>query len=235
MTTKQISTFYRNLEPDINDNTISWRVYELVKSGVLSRVGRGKFILGEGRTFVPELSDKVKKLYRELNHEFPYIQTCIWKTSVLNEFMIHQPARQYILVEVDKDALESVFHFLSEKNESIFLDPTQKVLSLYASKESSPVVVKPLITEAPVQLVQGVLTATIEKILVDVFCDDVLFAAQQGSEMSVIFRNALENYIINENKVLRYADRRNRKEEFMNYLDKINFRQIAQNVAINRI
>jgi hypothetical protein len=80
--------------------------------------------------------------------------------------------------------------------------------------------------EAPVQLLQGVVTTTIEKLLVDVFCDDVLFAAQQGGEMATIYRVAFEKHTINENKMLRYANRRRKKEDFSNYLNRVSkFRQ----------
>ena len=75
-------------------------------------------------------------------------------------------------------------------------------------------------------MLQGVVTTTIEKLLVDVFCDDEIFAAQQGTEMETIFREAFEKYTINENKMLRYADRRRKKEAFSNYLNRVSkFRQ----------
>ena len=45
------------------------------------------------------------------------------------------------------------------------------------------------------------MTITIEKLLVDIFSDEVLFAAQQGGEMERIFREAFEKYTINENKM----------------------------------
>ena len=48
--------------------------------------------------------------------------------------------------------------------------------------------------------------------LVDVFCDDVIFSAQQGSEMRTLFKEALSKYSVNENRMLRYADRRRKKE-----------------------
>jgi hypothetical protein len=140
--------------------------------------------------------------------------------------MLHQPGRYYLLVEVDKDVTQSVFHFLTEKKKNIFLEPTADVLSLYASREKNAVIIGSLVSESPVQLIQNVSTITLEKALVDIFCDELLFAAQQGSEMQTIFRNAFENYTINENKMLRYADRRRKKEQFLHYLHKIpNFRQ----------
>ncbi len=231
-TTKDIELFYRDLEPDVKYNTVNWRVYALVQSGVLARTGKGKFSLGASRTFIPELSAILKRLYRDIQRQFPYIQICVWSTSVFNEFMLHQPGRYYLIIEVDKDVTRSVFHFLTEKKKSIFLEPTAEVLNLYASKEKNAVIIKSLVSEAPVQLFQNVFTVTLEKMLVDIFCDEVLFEAQQGSEMQTIFSNAFDNYTINENKMLRYADRRRKKEAFLNYLHKIpDFRQQSSNAA----
>jgi hypothetical protein len=60
--------------------------------------------------------------------------------------------------------------------------------------------------------------STIEKILVDIFCDDVIFSAQQGAEKRTIFKEAFAKYTINQNKMLRYADRRRKKEELNQYV-----------------
>jgi hypothetical protein len=220
-TTDELALFYKRFDPDVKNNTVNWRVYTLIQSGVLTRVSKGKFSLSKGRYFVPELSFKNKSLYQLLQRQFPYAEKCIWNTSVLNEFMLHQPGRYYTLIEVEKDTTESVFHFLSETNKSIYLEPTADILRLYASKEKNALIVKPLVSEAPVQIVNSIVTTTIEKLLVDIFCNNVIFAAQQGSEMKIIFDNAFENYTINESKMLRYADRRRRKEAFTNYLNKI--------------
>ena len=190
-------------------------------SGVFSRIGRGKFILGGRRNFIPEISLKMKSIYKKLQKQFPYMQSCIWNTSVLNELMVHQPGRFYTLVEVDKEATESVFYFLKDKMKNIFLEPSSNILSLYASSKKEVIIIKSLVSEAPAQKIRGVPTITIEKLLVDIFCDEIIFAGQQGKEMQTIFRNAFEKYSINENKMLRYADRRGKKEDFNIYLNKI--------------
>jgi hypothetical protein len=192
----------------------------MAHSGILSITGKGKFRLGEGKPFVPEVSTTVKRLYNDLIRQFPFVQICVWSTSIINEFMLHQPGRNYLLVEVERETTQSVFNYLSEKKKKIFLDPTAEVINLYASKEDNPIIIKPLVSEAPVQLVENVINITLEKMLVDIFCDQLLFAAQQGREMQTIFGNAFENYIINENKLLRYVGRRRRKESFLAFLHK---------------
>lgn len=85
--------------------------------------------------------------------------------------------------------------------------------------EKEPWIVKSLVSEAPTQLVNGIPTVTIEKLLVDIFCDPVIFNAQQGSEMNQIFSEAFEKYSISESKMLRYASRRRKKKELDNYLN----------------
>ncbi len=134
--------------------------------------------------------------------------------------MLHQPGKFYLIVEVEKDALESVFFFMKDNKYSVFVDPTKELLSRYLPDEKETWIVKSLVSEAPVQKVSGIQTTTIEKMLVDVFCDTVILDAQQGAERERIFTEAFEKYILNENKMLRYADRRGKKKEFSDYLNK---------------
>ena len=60
---------------------------------------------------------------------------CIWSTASFNEFMVHQPGRFYILVEVDKDATQSVFYHLKENRFSVFIEPTEDILEKYLPDE----------------------------------------------------------------------------------------------------
>jgi hypothetical protein len=140
--------------------------------------------------------------------------------------MIHQPGRFYILIEVEKEATQSVFFFLKEEKYPVFVDPTEDIFEKYLSEEKENLIVKSLVTEAPLQKIAGLNTVTIEKMLVDIFSDELIFSAQQGSEMKTIFLEALSKYSVNENRMLRYADRKGKKESFRNYLNSIsNLRQ----------
>jgi hypothetical protein len=140
--------------------------------------------------------------------------------------MIHQPGRFYILIEVEKEATQSVFFYLKEEKYPVFVDPTEDIFEKYLSEEKENLIVKSLVTEAPLQKIAGLNTVTIEKMLVDIFSDELIFSAQQGSEMKTIFLEALSKYSVNENRMLRYADRKGKKESFRNYLNSIsNLRQ----------
>jgi hypothetical protein len=219
--TSELTDFYRSIEPTVKKTTINWRIYNLVQEGILTRIGRGKFTLGTGKAFYPELTKKQITLYRKLASEFPFISICIWSTSVINEFMLHQPGRFYQLIEVEKDGMESLFYFLKEKNMSVYMNPSPELIRRYLLDEKEPWIVKPLVSEAPTQVVDGIPTVTIEKMLVDIFCDPIIFSAQQGSEMDQVFHEAFEKYTVSESKMLRYASRRRKKNEMDNYLNEI--------------
>ena len=121
------------------------------------------------------------------------------------------------MIETDKETTNSVFYFLREIRKSVFVEPTSDILEKYIVNEKDICIVKPLISEAPTKNINGVETATIEKMLVDIFCDDVIFSAQQGAEMRTIFKEAFTKYTINQSKMHRYADRRRKKEELTKF------------------
>lgn len=140
--------------------------------------------------------------------------------------MQHQPGRFFLLVETDKETTDPAFYFLRDSErgrvkKSVFIEPTKDILEKYLGNEKEAVVIKPLITEAPTQKISEVETATIEKILVDIFCDDVTFSAQQGAEMRTIFKEVFARYTLNQSKMLRYAGRRRKKEELNQFVKTI--------------
>jgi len=221
-----IVDFYRVKDAQIKSETIRCRIYSLVQKGIFQRVGRGKLRFGKSKNYVPEISHKLKSLYNKILKDFPFSRICVWHTSVFNEFMLHQPGKFYYLAEVEKDAVESVFYSMKERNLSVFLNPNQEILDKYIPENKDIYIIKTLVSEAPTQQIGKICTVTIEKMLVDVFCDETLFAAQQGAEMRTIFNEVLSKYTVNQNKMLRYADRRKRKNDFNNYLITIsNYRQ----------
>ena len=221
-----IADFYRITNRQIKSTTIHWRVHTLVQKDILRRVGRGKYRFGKSANYFPEISLKLKSIHNKIHNDFPFCRMCVWHTSVFNEFMQHQMGKFYYLIELEKDATEAVFYSLKERNLSVFLNPNQEILDKYIPENKDIYIVKTLVSEAPTQKVGEVCSITLEKMLVDIFCDETFFAAQQGAEMRTVFNEALGKYTINQNKMLRYADRRKRKIDFNNYLETIsNYRQ----------
>ncbi len=179
----------------------------------------GKYHLSTEKIFQPEISTKIKSLNQRIKRQFPFLKICIWSTSAINEFMHHQPGKYYTLIEVEKKSTEAVFYYLKEKAVEVYLEPNEDTILKYISTSKNPIIVKTLVTESPVQNAEGVDTITIEKMLVDIYCDKIIFEAQQGSELANIFRDAIDKYTVNENRMLRYANRRSGKSEINNFLN----------------
>ena len=127
--------------------------------------------------------------------------------------MLHQPGRFYTILEVERDAAESVFYALNDLGKEVFLNPSQDIINKYVSHSKSPIIIIPLITEAPIHKIDKVTTCSLEKMLVDIYCDPELFSTFQGAELKRIYQTAFDRYDINKAKMLRYADRRTKKNE----------------------
>jgi len=219
--TCDIALFYKQKEPNLHQTTLNWRIYHLVQQGILERLGRGVFRIGKNYVFMPEITSQQKSIYNKVSSLFPFSNFCIWNTFIINEFSLHQSNLNFTLVEVEKDCLQSVFYELKEIKKNVFIEPTTDIIDNYIAGVKNPIVVKTLITEAPIQKINEINTTTIEKLLVDLFCEKELFCAFQGKELRTIVEESFSKYSVNQSKIIRYANRRGKKEEFIYYMKRI--------------
>lgn len=198
--------------PDWSDNTINMYLSRLKKKGVIHSPSRGIYELDRHASFQPNISTTLKRIFNKIKREFPYIAFCVWDAVWLHDFMRHQPFKHYIVLEVEKDACESVFGYLSERMKNIFLNPDEELFDRYISNLDGVVIIKNMVSEAPLIEEQKVIIPSLEKLLVDMLIDTALFSAQQ-SEKKFIMRSVVKKYTLNELKMRRYAIRRNRTRE----------------------
>jgi hypothetical protein len=198
--------------PDWSDNTISMYLSKLKKEGIINAPSRGIYELDSNMPFQPNISNRLKRIFNKVKREFPYITFCVWDSVWLNDFMCHQPFKHYVVIEVEKDASESVFAFLIETRENVFLNPDEELFDRYIRNLDEVIVVKNMVSEAPLIGGQKIVIPALEKLLVDMLIDTALFSAQQN-EKEFIMRSAMEKVTLNELKMRRYAIRRNREKE----------------------
>jgi hypothetical protein len=221
ITTSELVGFYMKFESMIPRSTVNWRVSELVKQGVLERIGKGKFKIGKSRLYQPEITTKLFKINKAIRTNFPFVTYCLWQQQWINEFSQHIAKIGVILVEVERDSAESIYHFLKDSFSSVFYKTGKEMVQEYVQGLESALIVKPLVSEAPIQEVRGVPTVSIEKLLVDVHFDTE-FEYAQGQETVYIFENAFSRYSVNQTKLLRYADRKKKKQEVIELISSLN-------------
>ncbi|PAU93703.1 hypothetical protein CK503_11165 [Aliifodinibius salipaludis] len=222
---EELYQFYKEKEPDLPRSTLRWRIYELNNKAILSRVKRGVYKLGsEVREWKPDISKELKTITSKLQNEFLYLTFCIWSTKWLLNFTQHLPTKYFTLVDTERDTEESVFYCLQDirKDSGVFLNPSKDEVHKYLGSSENPLVVRSLISQSPLMTVNEIQVPKLEKIMVDLVADEVLFNAFQGKELKNIYSNIVNKYDVNLSTLKRYSLRRNKWDEVKEFLKETN-------------
>lgn len=200
---------------------LSWYLGKLCRNGKLRRIGRGVYTLQSANTFIVKANAKVRSLYRSLSRQYPFADFCVYSANVITPLLHDMMPNDTIYVETNRDTTQSVFDMLLPKyNGRIFLAPTKEIATTYIDFSKDNIIVKPLVTEAPLALDGKVPVPTLEKLLVDTRVD-ADFYYLHGYENLEMLRTAISHYDVNQTRLLRYADRRNAKESIQKDLETI--------------
>ena len=196
----------------------------MIAENKIIRVSYGKYKLNEDlkHEFLYEPNEFMLSLNKHIKEKFPFIDYCIWQPSVFASMMLHVPAVRTTLVDVEREAMESVFMSLQnvESEIPIFLNPSQEDVDRYITNRDL-IIVRPLVKEARLDVINGCPVPTLEKMLVDAISDKEL-QHLQGNELYTIYSNAFSDYAIKKTRLLRYAARRNRKQKVEQIINTIN-------------
>lgn len=212
---KDFMPWFESAYPNGSVRSMDTVLRQMVAAGMLERTGYGQFRLYPEvkPQYLPVVSPEMNALFFGIKERYPYARFCIWQARAISSFMQHIPSIDVLILETDRSAAEAVYNDVREliEGRTVLLRPSEKECRLYASGTPS-LLVKDLISEAPVIRVDGVTTASLEKILVDAtIAPEFEFA--RGSELYTIFENADQMYHIGKKTLLRYAARRGKKEE----------------------
>jgi hypothetical protein len=219
----ELYEFYREFDPDLNEGTFGWRIYELKQKHIIKDVRKGIYTLESKQTFKPEFNKTILKIARILESSFDHHAYNIWNTAWLNEVSELQATSFLIILEIDKDSVERVFYTVKDAGvNNVYLKPDKNMIATYISELPEAVVVEPMISRAPVRKLKNVIIPRLEKILVDLYCDEELFFAFQGNQLVKIFEGCFQKYLINFSTMFNYARRRHREDMLKEFLG-INF------------
>lgn len=221
ITVKKIFDFYRSKDSFVRMSTVNWRIYKLVEKEIIQRVGRGKYKLGKQKNFSPLITKETKSIYAMLKKEYPYLDISIWSTNWISQWMLHIPSTNKTIIEVEKGTEDSIFYFLSDIRKNVFLNPSQDILDKYAQDDKNQIIIKNLVTDAPLQRIDNVRIPTLEKIIVDLILDVETYSELQGRDLESIIENAYQLHSIQEDRLLRYASRRGKRSFIQQFIQNI--------------
>ncbi len=196
----------------VTKSAMAVQIGTLVGAGLLARIAHGVYSLNDRQPFRLQLSAQATAIGKLLNKQFPLITFCLYESSHISPLQHHLAFTNTLYVELERSGTETAFHFLKEKQKQVFLMPSETDLMHYLDTTKRNIFVKPLVSEAPLCGKGNLRTPSIEKLLVDIYCDKDFYFLQ-GAEYNHIWQNALDTYIINTNTLLRYAARRGVREE----------------------
>ena len=220
---EELFDFFRYFEPDLKEGTFGWRIYDLKNKNIIKSIQRSYYTISYKPGYVPEISRELLKLAKVISEQFKDIKYCIWDTDWINEFSQHQSGKKLIIIEIEKDFVESLYYKLKDSFQfNFYLNPDEKAIDFYISESQNPIIIKKLITRSPIsrrtEKKIKLYTPLLEKLLVDLFTENKLFYFYQGVELMRVYENALKNYTLNYTKLFSYAKRREKEKDIKQFM-----------------
>lgn len=220
---EELFDFFRYFEPNLKEGTFGWRIYDLKNKNIIESIQRGYYTISYKSKYKPEISGEILKLAKVISERFEDVKHCLWDTDWINEFAQHQSGKKLIVIEIEKDFVESLYYELKDNFRfDFYLNPDEKAINFYISESQNPVIIKKLITRSPIskraEKKIKFYTPLLEKILVDLFTENKLFYFYQGAELMHVYENALKNYTLNYTKLFSYAKRRDREQDIKQFM-----------------
>ncbi|WP_051205791.1 DUF6577 family protein [Butyrivibrio sp. FC2001] len=194
-------------------NSFNWQMQKMLANGEVYRSGRNTYRIGRTykRDYSPQYSEQSEIIIDFMEKFFPDTEYSIFETTMLNEFLNHQIAKNTIFLYVEKELSEFVFRDTeSMSKRTVLYKPRKDDLRRYWKADS--VIVLDRISEAPRGKAHKYDTP-LEKVFVDMLSDQSLMYMFSKSEYPEALRIAYEKYHLDNNKMFRYARRRGKLPE----------------------
>ncbi|MEX0981340.1 MAG: DUF6577 family protein [Bacteroidales bacterium] len=211
--------FYRQFDPNLNDSTFRWRIHHLKAKNIITPLSNDLFTLNSKPEFKPSIGEFQNKIANKIAKQFTGLKYTIWSTKSIQEFLLHLTPRFITILQVEIDALEPVYAFLKNQNiGTVYFQPNEKEIERYIFESEQSIILQSLISKSPTQKVGKTFTITLEKMIVDIYCEKDLFTSFQGSELVHIINTAYQRYAINFTTLFHYARRRGKELELKQFL-----------------
>ncbi|MCD8369816.1 MAG: hypothetical protein LUC94_05700 [Clostridiales bacterium] len=198
-------------------NTKEKYLNRLLLNGEIARVGWNAYcVRDELQIYHYKYSDISNHIADILTQDFYDLDFRIMELHQMNRFINHLIMHNVIFVYVEKELCPDVFERLKREYEGkLLIRPT--VEDFYYYRTNNIIVVKNLMTESPKGAKIKWHTG-LEKLLVDLFADKLIRSMIGESEYPSIFETAFKNYVIDENRMFRYAGRRKAAHKIKKFL-----------------
>lgn len=209
----------------LSRRTVHQYLNRLAREGELTQVGRGLYRTDSPPPFQPPLPERVRTLAHRIRAQLPFSEFTIWSTVQAIELAHMLPTRHVAFVEADQEVAPAIYEVLLSANEPALLDPPRDALDQLLALSKEPLVVRRRAETMATVEVEGVRTATLEKLLVDLYFE----SSREGllldpGEFGRMLRSALTHYNVNFVLLLAYAERRGIRDDWQALLHRLRTR-----------
>jgi hypothetical protein len=209
-------------DPELPRRTVHQYLSRLSRKGKLTQVGRGLYRTDSPPAFQPSLPERIRALAHQIRIQLPFSEFTIWSTAQVIELAHMVPTRHVTFVEADQEMAPAVYEILLSANEPALLDPPREALDQLLALSKEPVVIRSRTETMATVEVEGIRTATLEKLLVDLYFEMSREALPlDPGEFGRMLRSALVHYNVNFVLLLAYAERRGIREDWRALLHRL--------------
>ena len=219
--TRDLSAFIKKQDPELQESTLGWKINQLKTEALIFQVGRGFYSFTQKPEFEPVLSLRSKRLYNKVKKLVPELEICIWELGMLNQILEEETDRYLVFIAAKKEALELLFSEMLGFSKKVFLNPDKTTIERYVLPAEEAILLVPLVTETPLMEINDTLLPSLEALLVDTYIKNDLLLKPIGCSTEQIFQEAFKKYKVNQSKLLRYAARRDKREELNTFIQTI--------------
>mgnify|MGYP001032093977 CR=1 FL=1 len=191
----------------------------LTKMDIAKRIGRGIYQVGKGATVTIRLPPELSMLANDLRKRFPMAQFAIWSLGMLADYAHYAVGRDLIVLETNKILSASIRDALTERGYRTILNPEKRDFREYAYFSEKTIFILERSEKYGLIETNGILIPTPERVWLDLYYfitrKELSFSP---GELGLIFANMLRREGVNFNRFLRYAQRRNIRDEMIIFL-----------------
>jgi len=199
---------------DMSSRTKDMLIKKLIEDGIITKICNNQYkIVNKRKYHIYREYDNTKDLINLLKEiRYDYI---IYNITFLNEWLNQLIGKNTIFIEVDKKYFNSIYELLVDNEyKNVLVNPSMQEIEKYSL--SDLIIIKPLYSRSPINRKEK--SFTLEKIIVDLFVDDILKKYYSTSELPWIYKQMFKEYAIDEYSLNTYLTRRRIKEKFYEFL-----------------
>lgn len=210
----------RSVYPDCSEASINWMLVTLQRQECLASAGAGKYYriaqdMPAKRQYSYPHSQEYLELEKDITESYPLVNFQMWELIQMNDFVIHQIAKNVIIIEVEAMLVDTVYELLHEKYPYAMIQPTAETFYKQRAPETD-IVVQKLLSEAPTPGTNH--SCPIEKLMIDLLSKKLSGNLIERSEYSGIYEDIFRKYQIDETKMFRYAKRRHLYDSLLSFI-----------------